>query len=124
MPVKPEELLILGITTDGRLFRPRDWAERLCGVFASYNNGRLVYSDLVHPVMREGNHFMSVVVETELKIVNLQAYKFVMDFVRDNQLKMTIGRNAVRQNDLVIIETSNCYRWASTGSQMTETVSP
>jgi len=118
MSLEPEELLILGITMDGYLFRPRDWAERLCGVLASYNNGRLVYSELVHPVMREGHHYMSVVVETELKNANPQAYEFIMGFVRDNQLKMTMGRKIVRQSNLVVVKAMDYYRLAPAGSEI------
>ncbi len=107
MSVEPEEWLILGITKDDGLFRPRDWAERLCGVFASYSNGRLAYSKYVHPVMREGHNYQSVVVETDLKNVNPEAYQFIMDFVRDNQLKMMVGRKVVRQSELVDVGVFN-----------------
>ncbi|WP_420106437.1 DUF3579 domain-containing protein, partial [Herbaspirillum huttiense] len=38
-PIKPanapaKEFIILGKTSDGRQFRPSDWAERLCGVMS------------------------------------------------------------------------------------------
>jgi uncharacterized protein DUF3579 len=113
-----EELLILGVTMDGDLFHPRDWAERLCGILASYNYGRLVYSEFVHPVMREGHPYMSVVVETELKNVNPQVYEFIMGFVRDNKLKMTMGRKAVPQRDIAVAEALNYYRRSPVGSEM------
>ncbi|MEI2657616.1 MAG: DUF3579 domain-containing protein [Nitrosomonas sp.] len=45
MKVEPIEWLILGVTPNGRIFRPSDWAERLCGALAHYDShGRWVYS--------------------------------------------------------------------------------
>ena len=37
MKIKYEKLLILGITIEGRPFRPSDWSERLCGALAIHN---------------------------------------------------------------------------------------
>ena len=31
-----EEFFILGLTSNGRQFRPSDWAERLCGVMSCF----------------------------------------------------------------------------------------
>lgn len=104
MSAQPEEWLILGVTQDDEKFHPSDWAERLCGIFATYQNGRLVYSRFAHPVMREGHDFMSVVIEAELKTVSPEIYEFIMGFVKDNQLKMTVGREIVRESDLAETE--------------------
>ncbi|MCG7756344.1 MAG: DUF3579 domain-containing protein, partial [Nitrosomonas sp.] len=38
MQAESETFLILGVTSEGRPFRPSDWAERLCGALASYDN--------------------------------------------------------------------------------------
>ena len=35
-----KEVLIQGITRDGRTFRPSDWAERLAGVMSTFPAGR------------------------------------------------------------------------------------
>ena len=32
------EFFILGLTSDGKQFRPSDWGERLCGAFAGNPN--------------------------------------------------------------------------------------
>lgn len=91
MKAEPEEWLILGITPEGRPFRPGDWPERLCGVLAHYdNNGRWVYSNHAQPVVRQGQ--MGVLVETQLKDINPDAYRFIMGFARDNHLKVMPGR--------------------------------
>lgn len=88
------EWLILGITIDGRTFRPSDWAERLCGAIAQYNNGRLIYSDLAYPISRNGQ--IGIVIETLLKSENPAIYTFLMSFARDNRLKIISGREAPR----------------------------
>lgn len=97
--VEPEEWLIMGITPNGRPFRPSDWAERLCGVVAQYNRGRLIYSVHAQPVSRQGQ--ICLVVETVLRDINLDAYEFIMGFARDNQLKVVEGRSTIRQSDPV-----------------------
>ena len=39
------EFLIEGVTTEGKTFRPSDWAERLCGVMAAFGHDqRMQYS--------------------------------------------------------------------------------
>lgn len=88
------EWLILGVTIDGRTFRPSDWAERLCGAIAEYSNGRLIYSDLAYPITRDGQ--IGIVIETSLKSKNPAIYSFLMSFARDNRLKITPGREAPR----------------------------
>lgn len=92
MKVEPEEWLILGATQDGRPFRPSDWAERLCGVLACFNNGRWIYSKHAQPVMRKDQNQASVLAETVLKEIDPSAYEFIMRFARKNQLKIMAGR--------------------------------
>lgn len=98
--VEPEEWLIMGITPNGRPFRPSDWAERLCGVVAQYNCGRLIYSVHAQPVSRQGQ--ICLVVETVLRDINPDAYEFIMGFARDNQLKVVEGRSTIRQGNPVL----------------------
>ena len=98
MKSEPEEWLILGITPNGRPFRPSDWSERLCGALASYDShGRWVYSEHAQPVIHEGQ--VGVRVKTVLKNSNLGAYKFIMDFAGDNQLKMVSRRKVIYLNE-------------------------
>lgn len=81
-----EEWLILGITAAGKTFRPSDWAERLCGAFATYLNNRWTYSDYAYPVIHEGT--IGVRVKTTLQIADPAGYAFVMNFARSNQLQL------------------------------------
>lgn len=87
MKIKYEELLILGITIEGRPFRPSDWSERLCGALATHNrNNRWEYSEYAQPVIHEGK--TGVHVKTALKDINPVMYQFMMDFAYNNQLKV------------------------------------
>jgi hypothetical protein len=85
-----QQLIILGVTQDGQRFRPSDWAERLAGVMAQFRPpgmapSHLTYSPYVLPVIVDGER--SVVVDERLRELEPLAWKFVMDFARDNNLK-------------------------------------
>jgi hypothetical protein len=61
------EFVIVGTTLDGKSFRPSDWAERLCGV-----------------------------VDARLERVEAMAYRFLVNFAKDNELQVRDGRVAER----------------------------
>ena len=102
------EWLILGITTEGRTFRPSDWAERLCGAIAEYNNGCLVYSDLAYPVTRNGQ--IGMVIETLLSNENPTIYSFLMNFAQDNRLKIIVGRESPRSANFNLTQNNRPLR--------------
>jgi hypothetical protein len=87
-----DEFFIIGKTSDGRQFRPSDWAERLCGVMSCFNpdgggrNAHLQYSPYVRPTMIDG--IRSVVVNTALKQLEPLAFHFVVNFAKDNDLQL------------------------------------
>jgi hypothetical protein len=87
------EFFIQGVTSDGRPFRPSDWAERLCGVMSCFRpegsggpNAHLQYSPYVRPTVLGG--VKSVVVNEELREIEPLAYHFVLDFAKDNGLQI------------------------------------
>ena len=87
-PVK--QLVLRGVTTEGRPFRPSDWAERLAGVMSSFRPpgmpaNHLTYSPWVIPTVIDG--VKCVVVDEKLRAHEPLAWKFVEDFARDNQLQ-------------------------------------
>ncbi len=89
------EFVIQGETRDGQRFRPSDWAERLCGVMAAFGNDhRMQYSPYVHPVTASG--VPCVVVDLRLEEVEPMAYRFLLTFAKDNDLKVRDGRVAER----------------------------
>ena len=89
------ELVIQGVTLDGKPFRPSDWAERLCSVMAAFGaEHRMQYSPYVHPVTAAG--VRCVVVDVRLEEVEPMAYRFLISFAKDNELKTRDGRDATR----------------------------
>lgn len=92
-PAPVGERIIQGITSDGRQFRPSDWAERLCGAMSCFRpegyagrNAHLVYSPYVRPTVLNG--VKCVVVDEALRSLQPLAWHFVMDFARDNDLQV------------------------------------
>jgi hypothetical protein len=89
------EFVILGVTLDGKPFRPSDWAERLCGVMAAFGgDNRMRYSPFVHPVTAAG--VRCVVVDVRLEQLEPMAYRFLLNFAKDNELQVRDGRVAER----------------------------
>ena len=87
------EFVILGLTKEGKQFRPSDWAERLCGVMSCFRpegtggpNAHLIYSPYVRPTLLNG--VKAVVVSEELRGIEPLAYHFVLDFAKDNSLQV------------------------------------
>jgi hypothetical protein len=89
------EFVIQGVTLDGKPFRPSDWAERLCGVMAAFGRDqRMQYSPYVHPINAGG--VRCVVVDVRLEQVEPMAYRFLLSFAKDNELRTRDGRVAER----------------------------
>ena len=89
------EFVILGLTDDGRPFRPSDWAERLCGVMSAFGGDqRMAYSPYVHPI--NANGMKCVVVDIRLERIEPMAYRFLIGFAADNGLRVRDGRVAGR----------------------------
>ncbi|MEW6164817.1 MAG: DUF3579 domain-containing protein [Pseudomonadota bacterium] len=82
-----ENFVIIGVTQSGRKFRPSDWAERLCGVMSAFGSERrMTYSPYVQP----GNLHSEkcVFVDGRIHDVEPMAYIFLVNFARDNELKV------------------------------------
>jgi|SRR5687767_11236550 hypothetical protein len=95
MPDEAVEFVIRGVTLDGRPFRPSDWAERLCGVMSAFGGDhRMQYSPYVHPITSEG--VRCVVVDRRLEAIEPMAYRFLLNFAKDNELQVRDGRVAER----------------------------
>jgi len=96
-----DEMFIQGLTREGRTFRPSDWAERLAGVMSSFRPGgaqpgsHLNYSPWCIPTVIEG--VKCVIVNRALRDYEPMAWDFVMNFARDNDLRITEAAPPVRQ---------------------------
>ncbi|MEW5768788.1 MAG: DUF3579 domain-containing protein [Pseudomonadota bacterium] len=89
------EVVIRGQTSDGRTFRPSDWAERLAGLVSQVgHDNRLNYCPCVQPVTRSG--VRCVVINGSLSAMDHRIYEFLLDFARDNDLQVVDGRKTPR----------------------------
>jgi Protein of unknown function (DUF3579) len=92
---KPRQFHILGLTLEGRTFRPSDWAERLAGAMSSFRPGgasggigaHIGYSPYCVPQVVDG--VKCVLVNEALRDIEPMAWDFVMNFARDNHLRVS-----------------------------------
>jgi hypothetical protein len=91
---KPRQFYIQGMTLQGRTFRPSDWSERLAGAMSSFRPGgvrggigaHIGYSPLCVPRVVDG--IKCVIVSEVLRDIEPMAWDFVMNFARDNELRL------------------------------------
>lgn len=82
--------IIVGLTLEGRRFRPSDWAERLCGVMSAFGTEkRMKYSPYVGPCTSSGEK--AVFVDGVLYEIEPLAYRFLRNFAADNELQLIEG---------------------------------
>ena len=87
------DIIIQGITNQGKVFRPSDWSERLSGILSSFDQShRLAYHRYVRPLLI--NQVRCVVIAKELEELNPNAFHFLTDFANDNDLRMCDGKDA------------------------------
>lgn len=81
------KIVIEGVTTEGRKFRPSDWAERMSGALSTFDRGRRIhYSPMLQPMARQG--VKCVVVDPALKQLNPELFSYLMQFARSNRLRI------------------------------------
>lgn len=84
---KNGKLVIESVGVDGRRFRPSDWIERISTTLARFGaDHRLVYSASVKPQIINGEKCL--VVDQSLQDTDPAAYKYVIDFVESNRLRV------------------------------------
>ena len=88
MHASAHSFTIVGRTSDGKTFRPSDWADRLCGIMSAFGADRkMKFSPYVRPgcTMDGGK---CVLVDGKLYQIEPLAYKFLVNFAKDNDLKV------------------------------------
>lgn len=87
MICNPYEILIQGVTSGGRTFRPSDWAERLSGILSTFGHDRkMSYHAYVRPLTH--NNISCVAVDTHLEQIDPNVFAFLMAFAKDNDLQV------------------------------------
>ena len=93
------EIVIQGVTETGQSFRPSDWAERLCGMMSVFGQDRhLSYSPYLKPIIAGG--IRCVVVDLRLEGIDPDAFRFLLGFAKDNELKLRPGRKDKRPEEV------------------------
>lgn len=83
-----ESFVIVGLTREGRTFRPSDWADRLCGIMSAFGaEKRMRYSPYVRPGCTMSGD-KCVVVDKRLHELEPLAFNFLVNFAKDNDLKV------------------------------------
>jgi len=90
----PRRFVIRGTTKDGRSFRPSDWSERLASAMSCFRPAGGVggigafigYSPYCVPTVVDSTR--CVIVSEALRGIEPMAWDFVMNFARDNDLRL------------------------------------
>jgi hypothetical protein len=85
--LEKKTIVIEGITAQGKPFRPRDWAERMSGSLASFQNCRIHYSPLLRPSINSDG-YQCVLLDPKLKESSPLLYQSILDFAKANNLKI------------------------------------
>ncbi len=94
MICNPYEVIIQGMTSSGREFRPSDWAERLSGILSTFGlNQKMSYHPYVRPMLMDG--IRCVAVDKKLETVDPRVYSFLMSFAKDNDLRVIDCRTLI-----------------------------
>lgn len=81
------QIIIEGITKDGRKFRPSDWVERISSALASFGpDHKLRYSEHVQPCIINGARCL--IVAHGLSLNDPEAFNFILQFAHKNQLRI------------------------------------
>ena len=83
-------IIIQGITSEGRKFRPSDWAERMSGMLSTFGDDhRIHYSHELRPITYKGNKCIAL--NTNIRNTHPAIYRQIMDFAERNDLVITEG---------------------------------
>lgn len=96
------KIVVEGITQDGQIFRPSDWIERLIGTLSTYGEDRRANSrpyigvdrrrrqeSFLEAQMIDG--YKCLVVDTRLREANPSAFRFLLEFIENNRLRILNG---------------------------------
>lgn len=83
---------IYGVTTDGRIFRPSDWADRLAGAIAGvvaqserlYSRPSSAFLPCCAPGLSDGAR--CILANQRLRELDIRAWEFLLTFARENEL--------------------------------------
>lgn len=96
MICNPYEIIIQGVTSNGRTFRPSDWAERLSGILSTFGHDqKMSYHPYVRPLTME--NVRCVAVDKKLEQIDPNVFNFLMSFAKDNDLRVVDCRQLIEE---------------------------
>lgn len=84
-------LIIEGMTSRQEIFRPSDWAERMCDSLSEFKGRRVSYSPLLRPIIY--NNHRSVIVHKDIQTKHPKLWEEILYFAKSNDL--TISNRAI-----------------------------
>jgi hypothetical protein len=82
-----KKIVIEGITTGGKKFRPSDWAERMSGALSTFGKDhRIQYSPLLQPLTVNG--VKCVAIDPSMRDTHPEMFNYIMHWAGANQLKV------------------------------------
>ena len=78
--------ILVGLTEEGKKFRPSDWSERMCGSLCTFRNRRIYYSPLLRPAIRDG--VKCVIVDEALLAKEPGVHQQIFNFAETNCLQI------------------------------------
>lgn len=120
--IQADEIIIHGTTSNGKVFRPSDWAERLCGILSSFNKDhRLSYHEWVHPILID--KVRCVAISAQLEEINPSMFRFLMDFAADNDLRVMSGKDFIEgEEECIQVQAANTSNIVVTSTETTTPV--
>lgn len=120
---EPDEIIIHGTTSKGKVFRPSDWAERLCGILSSFNkDNRLSYHEWVQPVVMDKVRCVAIV--PRLQEINPSMFRFLMDFAADNDLRVLTYQELMAEQGISLPEKQDATPESSQPTEAEPTAPP
>jgi hypothetical protein len=88
-----EFIIIEGITSQGKTFRPSDWAERMCDALSEFKGRRVCYSPLLRPITYNGHR--SVIIHKDIVNQYPQLWEEILYFATSNDLTLTKNNDPI-----------------------------
>ena len=83
-----QNIIIQGVTLDGQIFRPSDWAERMCGDLSTMRNNRIQYNPMLVPMTNAEGH-KCILLDPQLQKCEPEFYQSILDFAQKNKLRVS-----------------------------------
>ena len=90
-------ITIIGVTPQGKRFRPTNWHVRIAGSAAAFINGRILYHEYVTPYCIIHRNLSAVKIDSRLEETNKEIYDFILDFAKTNNMVIDYGVEQTEQ---------------------------